>query len=131
MGRFFQFLKTTPGYICCIFIPFALLILIQGINCIRLFKKYKQEQYSEIKAERDKLEEERAESQKMMNELLELKKQLQNGTDDAAAAGNSTAEQTVASPAPENTETTVSEPAVSEAANVAEGTDGSDTSDVE
>lgn len=98
---------------------------------MRLFKKYKQEQYSEIKAERDKLEEERAESQKMMNELLELKKQLQNGTDDASAAGNSTAEQTVASPAPESTETTVSEPAVSESANVAEGTDGSDTSDVE
>ena len=131
VGRFFQFLKTTPGYICCIFIPFALLILIQGINCIRLFKKYKQEQYSEIKAERDKLEEERAESQKMMNELLELKKQLQNGTDDAAAAGNSTAEQTAASPASEKTEAAVSEPAVSKAVNVAEGTDGSDTSDAE
>lgn len=46
VGSFFQFLKTTPGYICCIFVPFALLILVQGINCIRLFKRYKSEQYS-------------------------------------------------------------------------------------
>lgn len=74
---FFQFLKTTPGYICCIFVPFALLILVQGINCIRLFKRYKMEQYKEIEDERTKLEQERAESQKMMSELLELKKQLQ------------------------------------------------------
>lgn len=78
VGSFFQFLKTTPGYICCIFVPFALLILVQGINCIRLFKRYKSEQYSEIEAERQKLEQERAESQKMMSELLELKKQLQD-----------------------------------------------------
>ena len=27
VGRFFNFLKTTPGYILCIFVPFALLIL--------------------------------------------------------------------------------------------------------
>ena len=77
VGSFFQFLKTTPGYICCIFVPFALLILVQGINCIRLFKRYKVEQYKEIEDERTKLEQERAESQKMMSELLELKKQLQ------------------------------------------------------
>lgn len=77
VGSFFQFLKTTPGYICCIFVPFALLILVQGINCIRLFKRYKMEQYKEIEDERTKLEQERAESQKMMSELLELKKQLQ------------------------------------------------------
>ncbi len=77
VGSFFQFLKTTPGYICCIFVPFALFILVQGINCIRLFKRYKMEQYKEIEDERTKLEQERAESQKMMSELLELKKQLQ------------------------------------------------------
>ena len=38
VGKFFQFLKTTPGYIACIFIPFLLLILMQGINSIRLFR---------------------------------------------------------------------------------------------
>ena len=76
VGRFFMFLKTTPGYIVCILIPFLLLILMQGIHCIRLFRRYKLEQMAEMKEERAKIEEERAESQKMMAELLALKAQL-------------------------------------------------------
>ncbi len=76
VGLFFAFLKTTPGYILCILVPFLLLILSQGLNCVRLFRKYKKEQMEEMKAERAKLEEERAESQRMMAELLELKAQL-------------------------------------------------------
>ncbi len=87
VGKFFAFLKTTPGYIVCIFLPFLLLILVQGINSIRLFRRYKAEQLAEIKAEQEKhqaemaaqreqLEAERAESQKMMAELLQLKKEL-------------------------------------------------------
>ena len=76
VGSFFLFLKTTPGYILCILLPFLLLILSQGLNCIRLFRQYKKEQMDEMKAERAKIEEERAESQRMMAELLELKAQL-------------------------------------------------------
>ena len=76
VGSFFQFLKTTPGYIVCILTPFLLLILSQGLNCVRLFRQYKKEQMEEMKAERAKIEEERAESQRMMAELLELKAQL-------------------------------------------------------
>ena len=76
VGRFFMFLKTTPGYILCILMPFLVLILMQGLNCIRLFRRYKQEQLDEMKVERAKLEEERAESQKMMAELMALKAQL-------------------------------------------------------
>lgn len=76
VGKFFMFLKTTPGYIVCILIPFLLLILIQGLNCIKLFRRYKLEQMAEMKEERAKIEEERAESQKMMAELLALKAQL-------------------------------------------------------
>lgn len=76
VGKFFQFLKTTPGYIICILIPFLLLILIQGLNCIKLFRRYKREQMAEMQAEREKLEAERAESQKMMEELQALKAQL-------------------------------------------------------
>ena len=94
VGRFFQFLKTTPGYIVCIFLPFMLLILLQGINSIRLFRRYKKEQLAEIReerakqqaemaAERERLEAERAESQKMMAELLQLKRELSGkGGDD-------------------------------------------------
>lgn len=77
LGLFFAFLKTTPGYICCILIPFLLLILSQGLNCIRLFRQYKREQVDEVKAERAKLEAEREESRRMMEELLALKAQLE------------------------------------------------------
>ena len=87
VGTFFQFLKTTPGYIVCIFLPFLLLILVQGINSIRLFRRYKQEQLAEIEAqreqeraelaaERERLEAERLQSQQLMAELQKLKKQL-------------------------------------------------------
>lgn len=76
VGKFFMFLKTTPGYIVCILIPFLLLILIQGLNCIRLFRRYKLEEMAEMKEERAKIEAERAESKKMMEELAALKAQL-------------------------------------------------------
>ena len=76
IGKFFMFLKSTPGYIVCILIPFLLLILMQGINCIRLFRKYKQEQMDRLREEREKIEAERAESQKMMAELQALKAQI-------------------------------------------------------
>lgn len=76
VGSFFQFLKTTPGYILCIFIPFLLLILYQGVNCIRLFRQYKKEQMDELRAEREKLEEERQKSIEMKKELEALKEQL-------------------------------------------------------
>lgn len=78
VGLFFQFLKTTPGYIVCILMPFLLLILMQGVNCIRLFRRYKQEQLAEMQAEREKIEAERAESQRLMAELQALKAQLSN-----------------------------------------------------
>ena len=75
-GTFFQFLKTTQGYIVCILIPFLLLILLEGVRCIRLFRKYKAEQQAELKAERDKIEADRAETQRMMQELLQMKAQM-------------------------------------------------------
>lgn len=87
MGYFFEFLRTPAGYFTVILIPFLLLILLQGFNSIRLFRRYKQEQLAEIEAqreqeraelaaERERLEAERQESQKMMAELLQLKKEL-------------------------------------------------------
>ena len=76
VGAFFQFLKSTPGYIVCVLIPFLLLILLEGVRCIRLFRKYKAEQQAELQAERDKIEAERAETQRMMQELLAMKAQM-------------------------------------------------------
>lgn len=77
VGKFFAFVKSTPGYIVCILIPFLLLILYNGVNVIRLFRKYKREQMEAMQAERNKIEEERAEAQRMMQELLALKAQLE------------------------------------------------------
>ena len=75
-GHFFAFVKSTPGYIICILVPFLLLILYNGMNVVRLFRKYKREQMEAMQAEKDKLEAERAENQRMMQELLALKAQL-------------------------------------------------------
>ena len=97
IGHFFQFLKTTPGYIICILVPFLILILSQGINCISLFRKYKKEQMEEMQAERDKIEEERAESQRMMAELMALKAQMAA----QAAPADATPAQTAQEPTPE------------------------------
>lgn len=85
VGTFFNFLKTPQGYIVCIFVPFMLLILHQGINCIRLFRRYKQEQTEELEAEKAKIEAERAESAKMMAELQALKAQLEQRTESKTA----------------------------------------------
>ena len=82
VGTFFQFLKSTPGYIVCVLIPFLLLILLEGIRCIRLFRKYKAEQQAELQAERDKIEADRAETQRMMQELLQMKAQMAQSNGD-------------------------------------------------
>ncbi len=76
MGTFFNYLKSTPGYIVCILIPFVILLLVQGANAVSLFKQYKKEQQAVLDEEKAKLEAERAESQQLMQELLALKQQL-------------------------------------------------------
>lgn len=76
IGAFFAFLKTVPGYIVCILIPFLLLIAYNGLNCVRLFRRYKKEQMEELQAEKDKLAEERKQSAEMMKELQALRSQL-------------------------------------------------------
>lgn len=86
VGKFFNFLKTTPGYILCIFVPFALLILSQSVETVRLFRRYKGEQMAELQAEKDKIAEERRQSAEMLAELQALRAQLgQNAPEDGAA----------------------------------------------
>ena len=76
LGHFFNFLKTTQGYIICIFVPFMLLIIYQAINFFNLFRRYKAEQMAAMQAERDEIEAQRAENAKMLEELQALKAQL-------------------------------------------------------
>lgn len=84
LGNFFAFVKTTPGYIVCILVPFLLLILYNGVNVIVLFRKYKQEQTAAMEAERAAIAEERKQNEEMLRELQELKAQLdQQKSDDS------------------------------------------------
>ncbi len=78
LGTFFNFLKTPRGYIVCIFVPFMLLILYQGINCIRLFRRYKREQTEKMQEEKKRLEDERKENEKVLAELQALKARLES-----------------------------------------------------
>lgn len=77
VGKFFDFLTTTPGYIVCIFLPFLILILVEGFNSIRLFRKCKMEQQAELQAEKDKIAADRAKTQKMLAELLAMRAYMQ------------------------------------------------------
>lgn len=99
-GHFFEFLKSPQGYIVCIFVPFMILIIYQGINCISLFRRYKGEQVAALQAEKDEIAAERAETEKMKAEIEALKAQLQSQAPEQAA-GEETAEE---APAPADTE---------------------------
>ena len=119
VGNFFAFVKSTPGYIVCILVPFLLLILYNGVNVIRLFRKYKREQMEAMQAEKDKLEAERAENQRMMQELLALKAQLDQksgeGTPPAEPVSEAVSEETAADAETVEASTVIeSEPAESE-----------------
>ena len=76
VGTFFQFLKTPQGYIVCILIPFLMLIIYQGLNCVKIFKLYKAEQMAELQAEKDALEAQRKQSEAMMAQLLAMQQQM-------------------------------------------------------
>lgn len=77
LGTFFNFLKTTPGYFVCIFTPFMLIILYEGIKFFNLFRRYKKEQMEAMQAEREQIEAEKLENAKMLEELKALKAQLE------------------------------------------------------
>lgn len=84
VGTFFQFLKTPQGYIVCILIPFLLLIIYQGLNCVKIFKLYKAEQMAELQAEKDALEAQRKKSEEMMEQLLAMQQQMAQQTQKTA-----------------------------------------------
>lgn len=85
-GHFFAYVKSTPGYIICILIPFLLLILYNGVNVIRLFRQYKKEQTALLEAEKAEIAAERQKNEEMLRELQALKEQLmqQSGTNSSS-----------------------------------------------
>lgn len=106
LGIFFNFLKTTPGYFVCIFTPFMLIIIYEGVKFFNLFRQYKQEQMEQMQAERDQIQAEKEENAKMLEELRALKAQLESKT----AAEEPVAEESAAE------EPVADEPAAEEAA---------------
>ncbi len=76
LGKFFSFVKSTSGYIVCILVPFLLLILYNGVNVIRLFRRYKKEQTAAMEAEKAQIAEEKRQTEEMLKELQALKEQL-------------------------------------------------------
>ena len=76
IGDFFAFIKTPPGYMICIFVPFILLIMYHGFNVIRMFRRYRREQKEEMETERQQLEDERTETMRMLEELRKLQAKL-------------------------------------------------------
>ena len=86
VGHFFAFVKSTPGYILCILIPFLLLILYNLVNVIRLFRAYKKEQSAILDAEKAALEAERKQNEEILRELMALKEELKNQSGGAQAS---------------------------------------------
>ena len=76
MGTFFTFMKTPVGYLVCILLPFLLLILYQGLNCVRIFRLYRKEQMDQLQTEKDAIVAERKRAEEMMAQLLTLKEQM-------------------------------------------------------
>ena len=72
-GHFMEFLKSTPGYIVCIFCPFCLLLITQGVSVVRAYKAYKAEEKEESEKEIRAKEDEK---KKLEDELAAMKKQL-------------------------------------------------------
>jgi len=92
LGHFFNFMKTTPGYFVCIFLPFMLIIINEGINFVSIFRKYKKEEMAEMEAQRAQIEEDRAANAKMLAELQALKAQLEGSQSPAEAPAEAPAE---------------------------------------
>lgn len=77
LGTFFNFLKTTPGYFVCIFTPFMLIIVYEGVKFFNLFRRYRKEQMEQLEEEKAKIEQERAANAEMLAQLQALKAQLE------------------------------------------------------
>jgi len=76
IGVVLQFIKTIPGYIIFVGVPFLILITTQLINAINNFKSYKKNQINELREEREQIEIERKEIEKKIEELRALEEKV-------------------------------------------------------
>lgn len=75
VGKFFAFIKTTPGYILFILLPFLIMILYYGMKAFVQFQNYRKCEMEELQKERKKIEAEK-------QALLQLREQEQKGDSD-------------------------------------------------
>lgn len=75
-GHFFSFMKTPSGYFALILLPFSLLILYNAVFAFVYYRRYKNEEEDERKAEHEKLAEERAKLEKAKQELEAMQAQM-------------------------------------------------------
>ncbi len=76
VGTFFAFMKTAPGYICCIGIPFLVMLLIQGGNSVKYAKELYQEKQQESQSKLDAIHERMQKLEEQNQELREILKNL-------------------------------------------------------
>ncbi len=76
MGYFFEFLRSPAGYFTVIFLPFLLLIVLQGVRFVRLVRQYKREQRDAAAAQEAAAQAQRLEAEQMREELERLRAQI-------------------------------------------------------
>lgn len=81
IGKFFSFLQTAPGYILFIFLPLAIIIVVQTLNSIKLFRRFKSQQTEQTEQFQKEVADQEAEKARIIAELLEIRKQLEAQTD--------------------------------------------------
>ncbi len=90
--------KYENGYVICIFVPFMLLIIYQGVKSFLLFRRYKQQQMEDMQGERDQLAVEKEKNAQMLAELEALRARLEGqdaaNANDAPSAAQEAAEHT-------------------------------------
>ena len=76
VGTFFTFLRTPQGYVLFILLPFLMLIIYQGLNCVKAFRSYKSEQLQQLQKEKEAIAAERRRSEAMMRQLQQMQLQM-------------------------------------------------------
>ncbi len=77
VGEFFAFIKTPTGYILIIFLPIAILLLLQALNSFRLYKLYKAGESAEVKSAKAEREKQTEQNKELMEELRKTKELLE------------------------------------------------------
>jgi len=83
VGRMFHFLKTVPGYLLFILLPFLVLITFQVLDCIRQVKEKRAKRLSQIMNDRERIKAELEANEEMLRKLEELKNQVETAKNES------------------------------------------------